>query len=475
MKSKITVLSLVVLAFIAGCKAHQSLSDATRKQLPLRYTQEEADSVSQGGLPMSAFIDDSLLMQLIDTALNLNPDLLVSLQRMAIAKAQVRAAKGALLPRADLALSGAVRRFGLFTMDGAGNAVTDITPGRVVPVDLPDLYAGVTASWEVDIWGRLRNLRKASLMGFLASAEGMHLTRSELVSGIAELYYELVAADFELEVIRETIVKQEEALNVLILQKEAARANELAVQQFNAQLLDFKSIEADTRQRVIELENALRFLTGHFNKTIERTSVKNWDFALNDIQIGVPAQLIEHRPDIRRAEFELSAVGLEVAAARKAFYPGLNILGGYGYQAFDPSLWFQSPASIAYTAFGGLFTPILNRNAIKARWLATKANQEIALQNYRQTLLTGYLEVSNSTNAFQNLRQVKLLKREQSELLIKAVSTSRELYKSARANYVELLLAQQNSLKANLEYIDAAKRFKKAQIRLYKALGGGWR
>jgi outer membrane protein TolC len=144
-------------------------------------------------------------------------------------------------------------------------------------------------------------------------------------------------------------------------------------------------------------------------------------------------------------------------------------------QAFHSSLLFTTPASIAYTALSNLFTPVLNRQGLKARLLAANSRQVQAVYQYQQTLLRGFTEVQTELSNQQNLGKVRAYKQAQSQILTQSVSTSRDLYRTARASYVEVLFAQQHALKANLELVNAVKNLRISTVNLYRALGGGWK
>ncbi|MBX2979698.1 MAG: TolC family protein [Flavobacteriales bacterium] len=470
------ILSATLLAALlfTGCATLDDPLKKPREGLPTTYA-GTTDSANVATMDWRTYFGDPLLVQLLDSAITHNFDLRMALQRMEVARASTRAARGAQLPVVGVNATAAQRRFGLYTMDGAGNISTEILPGQIVPIDLPDYYMALQASWEVDIWGRLRNQRKAAMARYMASQEAQHLVQTNLVADVALAYYELVALDNELLIIRETATKQREALDVIQQQKEAGRANELAVQQFEAQLLGTQALEKELLQRVYENENLVNFLLGRYPRPIERdiNALRKPD--PTDPAIGLPAQLLSNRPDVRASEYELLATRFDLKAARAAFYPNLNLMAGYGYQAFRTDLLFDSPSSITYQLIGNLAAPLLNRSALKAQFKAASAQQLEAMYTYQQNILRGYLEVVNELSDLRNLREALGLKQQQSEVLQRSVSTSRELYRSAKASYIEVLLSQQNALNANLEVVDLAKRQRFAAVDLYKALGGGWR
>lgn len=460
-------------ALLTGCASLEDPLKAPRQGLPATYA-DRSDTANAATMDWRLYFNDPLLVQLIDTALARNLDLQVALQRVEMARAGARAARGAQLPTGGLNTTAAMRRFGLYTMDGAGNISTEILPGKIVPIDLPDLYIALQATWEVDIWGRLRNQRKAAVSRLLASREGVHLVMTNVVADVAVAYYELVALDNELAIIRETVVRQEEALNVIERQKEAGRANELAVQQFAAQLLDTQALEKETEQRIVVTENFINLLLGRYPQPVPRDPASLAAPLPADPAVGMPSQLLRNRPDIRAAELEVIASRFDLKAARAAFLPNLNITAAYGFQAFDPALLFEHPASVAYQAVGGLITPLINRNALKARFHEASAQQLAAMYDYQERILTGHVEVVNELSDLGKLREAGDLRRQRNDVLQASVGVSRELYRNAKAGYIEVLLAQQNALSANLELVDVEKRQRFALVDLYKALGGGW-
>jgi len=466
-------ISFLIITF-SGCSALNTDLSIPEKEIPISFHNQKK-SATIAGIKWRQYFTDTLLLKLIDTAINNNMDLQMALQRIEMSRSSVKLANGALLPKVNLNVGAGVRKFGLYTMDGAGNATTEITPGQIVPENLPDYYLGLQSSWEVDIWGKLRNQRKSAVSQYLSSIEGTNFVISNLVADVAIHYNELLTLDNELDIIKQTIRKQQEALEVVKLQKEAGRANELAVQQFNAHLLNTQVLEKNALQQITETENKINFLLGRYPQAIERAKGAFFNEIPPEISAGVPSELLANRPDVRAAEFQIEASKFDLKAAKAAFYPNFNITASFGFQAFNPEFLFSSPASIAYSVMGTLVAPIINMKALEAQFNTAKANQLTAMYNYQKTILNAYVEVANELSNIHNLHQINSLKKQQSEVLKQAVDTSNELYKYARASYLEVLMAQQNALQANLELINVTKQQRISTINIYKALGGGWR
>ncbi len=472
-RSALLLCSLALLAATA-CKTLDTNVQVPTRELP-QYFLRPTDTTTIADTKWREYFQDSLLVALIDTALKNNFTLQIALQRIEFARANSGAAQGELLPKVFANAGGGVRKYGLYTMDGAGNISTEILPGKIVPINLPDISLGLQTSWEVDVWGKLRNRGESAAAQYLASVEGTRLVVTSLIAEIAVMYYDLLELDNEIDIVRRTIQKQQEALSVIQFQKDAGKTNELAVQQFEAQLISAQALEKEVLQQIFVRENILNFLLGRFPQPIRRQKESLFSALPQQIATGIPSQLLQNRPDIREAELQLQATKSDVAAAKAAFYPSLTLTAGIGFQAFDPQFIFLSPASIAYNALGGLVAPLINWNGLEAQFNTAKASQVQAMVNYQRSIVNGYVEVVNELSGIRNLRQIDSLKLQQSAVLKESVDIATELYKSAKATYLEILIAQQASLQAQFEVISIKKRQRITLVNLYKALGGGWR
>jgi outer membrane protein, multidrug efflux system len=460
-----------ILLVLSSCKTLDIA--APGNDMPLTFN-GSTDTTNIADINWRQYYNDTSLVKLIDTALANNWDLKIALQRVEIARSGVRFSKGELFPKVDGNVYAGSTRYAKYTESFAGNSTTEFE-GKNIPNPVQDYYMGLTAVWEIDIWGKLKNQRKSAISNFLASIEGRNLVVSNLVADIAISYYELIALDNELEIVRQSIRKQEEALEVVKARKETGQANELAVQQFQVLLLNLQAIEKESLQHVTEMENRINFLLGRFPQPIVREKELLFKELPNEIEFGIPSHLLLNRPDIREAEYQVQASKFDLKTAKAAFFPNVNIVSDLGFQAFDPQFLFNTPASMGYAAFGGLSAPLINRNALKLQFNNAKANQLSAIYNYQNTILNGYVEVVNELTNIQNLLELIELKKLQGEVSENSIETSTELYKNARADYLEVLFSQQNFMETRLELINAIKRRQIATVNIYKALGGGWK
>lgn len=473
MRKKVTFLVLVIFAF--SCKLPQMPAAAPDvSALPASYA-GETPMANSAELDMKMFFVSPQLRALLDTVVKHNYDLKIAMQRMEWAKAHSRQAAGLLYPQLQAGAVPSLRRFGLYTMDGAGNISTDIETGKTVPVNLPDLYLGLQTSWEIDLWGKLKNRKKAALARLLASAEGKNFVLTNLVAETAAAYFDLLAEDEILRVLDQTIVLQEQATELVRVQKQAAVVNELAVQQFEAQLLSMRNMRVDVQQRIINAEVRINMLAGRFSNPIPRDSGFYALNALPRVSEGVPSQLLTNRPDIRQAEAELVAAHADLKAARAAFLPALNITGSLGVQAYRPALLFTLPESIAYGLFAGITGPLLNRANIKGEFGKASAMQQEAVFNYQKQLNRAFLEVYRDMRMMTSLEEMYEMKLQETSILASSVQVSSDLFRTGRANYLEVLIARQNTLRSNMELIHTRRNQFLTAVNLYKSLGGGWR
>ena len=473
-KQKRYLPALLILCLIAGsCSVPAIVQRTENKSVPITYNNNR-DTVNIAMVQWRNFFTDPNLVALIDTALKNNQELLITLQEIEVVRNEIRIRQGTLVPTVGARLGIGVEKVGRYTSQGAGDASTEIKPGMEVPDPLTDFTTAAYAHWEVDIWKKLHNAKKAAITRFLATVEGKNFVLTNLVAEVANSYNELLALDSQLEIVKQNIALQQNALEIVKLQKEAARATELAVQKFAAEVLKSQSLEFDLRQRVRETENRINFLLARFPQEIPRSKNNFLQLQPAAVKTGIPSHLLANRPDIRQAEMELEAAKLDVKIARAEFYPSFEISAALGFQAFKPSYLVKFPESVLYSLAGDLAGPLINRNAIKAEFYSANARQLQAIYNYERSILNAYLEVSTQLSRIDNLGKSYELKAKQVEALTRSIEIANDLYKSARADYFEVLMTQRDALEAKLELVETKKDQLNAVISVYRNLGGGW-
>ncbi|WP_022824672.1 TolC family protein [Hymenobacter norwichensis] len=461
---------------VAGCATPKLAEKAVNRSVPASYSTAPNATPDANLAPArwKEFFTDPNLTALIDTALRNNQELNIALQEIQIARNEVQIRKGEYLPFVGLGVKAESEKAARYTLRGATEEAVNIKDDKRNPDPLQNFQIGAFASWEVDIWHKLRNARKSAALRYLSTVEGRNFTVTNLIAEIANSYYELLALDNQLLIVQQNIEIQTNALRLVKLQKESARVTELAVQRFEAQVHNTRSIQYNIQQRIVETENRINFLVGRYPQPITRNDATFNDLVPTVMQAGVPSQLLQNRPDIRQAEQQLAAAKLDVQVARASFYPSLRITGGVGFEAFKPGLVFTSPESMLYSLAGDLVAPLVNRNAIKAVYGSANAVQTQAAYQYERTVLNAYVEVANELANISNLAKSYDEKAKEVQALNQSTTIANSLFSSARAEYTEVLFTQRDALESKFDLIETKTQQLNAMVNVYRALGGGW-
>lgn len=471
-KTKYIVFSAVLLVF-SSCKTPAIVGKTENRNIPTAF-KNTTGATNSTSSPWTTYFSDTYLVALIDTALQNNQELSIMKQEIAITQNEVLARKGEYMPFVSLRAGAGVEKVGRYTQQGASEANIEIKPGRETPEPLPDFMVGAFATWEADIWHKLRNAKQAANIRYLASTEGRNFMKTNIVSEIASSYYELLALDAELSIIKQNIEIQNNALTIVRLQKESAKVTELAVKRFEALVLNTKSLQFKTEQNIVETENKINFLLGRYPQPIPRAQQDFDQLKPNVAGLGLPTELLENRPDIRKAELELAAAKIDVQVAKANFYPRLGLSAGLGLQAFNPIL-LVNPKSLLSSLTSDLIKPWINKNAITAEYYSSNSRQIQAVYNYERTVLNAYIEVTNQVSSIKNLQSAYDLKHEEVQVLNQSVVISNSLFRSARADYMEILLTQREALDSRFDLLEYKLKQMQASVNVYRALGGGWK
>mgnify|MGYP000687238511 FL=1 len=414
------------------------------------------------------FFQDSVLRSLIDTALQNNHDLKITLQELAIAKSAITAKQGALLPSVSANVGAGISKVGRYTAEGAGNVGTELTPGRKIPTVVPDLAPTLQMDWTIDLWGKLNSDKKSAVERYLASEAGQRAIKSQLVADIAENYYALLALDYKLLVMQQYIALQKNAVRIARIQKEADADTQLAVEKFEAELAKAQSDEYVLRQSIIETENNLNLLLGRLPQPIARAKSDFLQLPMPATAHALSTQLLLQRPDVVQAEHALEAAKWDVETARKEFLPSFNLSAAVGLNAFNPKYLVKLPESLIFSALGSLTAPLINKKAILANFSQADARQIEALYNYDKALMTAYIEMSTLQSKITNLKQLRQFKQKQDEALMRAVSAAQKLYLNNRATYLEVIDSERGQLDCKMELIDTKLQQLSTLIDMYR-------
>lgn len=468
-----------VALMLQACAIPTIQTKQAQTQLPAQFDQQASKQAGSpentANLNWKSFFDDPHLTALIETAVANNKEVNILAQRITMAANEVTARQGEYKPFVNFGAGVEVEKVGRYTRNGAVEESLEIKEGKAFPDPLKNTQFGLYSSWELDVWKKLRNATKVASMEYMASIEGKNFLITNLVAEVANAYYEVIALDNQLQNLEQNIEIQKNALSVTRDLQQYARATSLAVKRFEAEVKKNESKRYAIKQEITQLENRINFLLGRTPQPIERNTGGFMTLQSRVMQTGVPSQLLQNRPDIRKAELELAAADLNIAVAKANFYPSFAIKAGIGFQAFNPKYLLNTPVSLMYSLAGDVMAPLVNRNAITAAYKNASAAQIETAFDYEQTIINAYAEVSNQVSNIDNLEKNYQLKTTQVAALTDSVEVASQLFKSARADYLEILLTQREALEAKNELIETKQQQIAAVINLYRALGGGWK
>lgn len=458
---------------LSSCQIPNLRQAETGPETPSSFTGSSSSSgESSAQLHVDQFFNDPMLIRLMNEALTNNQELKILAEEIEITNNDIDVRRGAYLPFVNMKAGAGFERSSAFTPLGTAERELQYQPGRNYPDPLPDFLLAANVSWEVDIWRKLRNARDAATLRYLATSEGRNYVVTRLVAEVAEKYYDLMALDNKLKTLEQTIELQKESLRIAKAKKEAGRDTELAVQRFQAEVNKNQSETLMVKQEIIEVENRINFLAGRFPQPVERASAGFLDLKIQAVNTGIPSQLLQNRPDIRQAQRQLEAAGLDIEIAKAEFYPSLDIIGGIGFRAFNPKYFFNPDALIANTA-GELTSPLINKLAIQAEYRNANARQLQSVYNYQRIILDAFTEVINRVSMADNYGKSIEIRKQQLTALEASVNTATNLFQNARAEYSEVLFAQRDLLEARMVLIETKRKQLSAMVNTYQALGGG--
>lgn len=434
---------------------------------------ESLDTSNSASLSWHYYFTDPFLTRLIDTAVLNNQELNILLREIQISKNEIRARKGEYLPFGNLSIGSSIEKSGKYTFNGMSEE--DIKDNKVEsPRSIGEQSIIANFSWELDIWRKLRNAKEAAVKRYLSTVEGRNFVITNLVAEIANSYYELLILHSQLNIIEKNIEIQKNVLEMIKIQKEAARLNQLAVNRFEAQLINTENLQFEIKQNITISENRINFLLGRNPQHIAISTPDLNEIVPVPFSEGVPSQLLSNRADIKEAALQVEASKLDLKVAKANFYPNVTLRSGIGLESFNP-LYLINPKSIAFNLLGDMIAPLINRNGIKVTYFNANEKQLQTVINYERCILNAYIEVINELSASTNFKKSFETKLGQVEILNQSIDISTSLFKSARADYTEVLLTQREALEAKLELTEIKKKQLMTSVNLFKALGGGWR
>lgn len=451
------------LLVLAGCKVGPNFQkpDLTMPA-SFRHQGANASPASIANLPWWKVYNDSTLRRLIGTALDNNHDLRIAASRVEQARQAAAQTRSAYWPSVDL--SGGISR----GRNQAGGSPT-FTNGATGD----DAALVLGAVWELDVWGRVRRLDEASRARYFASEEGRSAVVLSLVSDVAQAYFELLELDLELSIATRTADSFRQTTKIFDQRREGGVASKLETSRAEAALAQAAAAAPDIERRIAQTENRLSILLGGAPSGIKRSSVLSDNLVPANVPAGLPADLLERRPDLRASEQNLRAANAEIGVAMAEFYPKIGLTVAFG--RVSPSLEsFRSGRGNTWSLAANATGPIFEGGRLNAQLKQARARWEEASISHQQAVLQALGEVSNALVARQKLASVRVEQTRAVEALNSAVEVATQRYIAGKASYYEVIEAQQQRYPAETALAQTKLAQLLAVVQLYKALGGGW-
>ncbi|MCY4779249.1 TolC family protein [Sphingobacterium sp. UT-1RO-CII-1] len=451
--------ALALISLLSSCMTSKNYINATHIDESLYRTDEAQDTLNMADISWQEFFNDEQLRELIDTGLKNNHDLKIELERIYKAQSLLAQSKEAFFPQ--LSIDGGVKQSRMAYPQSFGF------------VENATMYeAGLRTSWELDLWGKLKNGKKAAVYKLLQEESMQQVVQTELIAKIADYYYQLLTLDEQVSILETTIEIRKEEAETMKKLKEANIVTAAAVAQSEAGYLEAKNLLPTVQRQIHSIENALNVLLGQSPETINRNTFKI-EPLFPDVHIGIPVQLLRNRPDVRATEFELASYFEKINMARKAFYPSLTINASSGFTNFGISNWF-TPSGFFANVGGGLLQPVFSKRLNKTQLELAKSEYREKELNFKKTLLIAGQEVSdalfnyNSASEQEKQRLTQLIKLQEA-----LEYTQKLLLYHSSTNYTDVLTARQALLSAQIQMTNDRLLKYQSLIYLYRALGGG--
>ena len=452
----IIILGLATLS-LTGCKSlygtykrpEVKTDGLVRDPINDQTTLEGANDFGQ--LPWRDVFTDPNLQAIIEKTLTNNPDLLNAALNIDIAEQQLGAAKLAFLPSLALAPQGTITHFGEHV---------EATKSYTLPL---------ASSWEIDLFGNLRNAKKAAQMAMIQMQDYKVAVQTKLICNVANLYYTLLMLDRQNKIVTDMDTLTKSTWDMMQLQMDYGRARSTSVQSAQSAYYGVQARATDIKKQTREVENSLSLLMGEPVHSIARGTLDNQKLPSN-FSGGIGVEILSNRADVHANEMALAKCFYNVNQARARFYPSLSITASGGWSNGNGMV---NPAKLLFNAIGKLTQPIFMQGKLRAGLRVAEDQYKIAYNKWQNSVLTAGSEVSNALVAYNAAEEKDVLYTKQIEILKKNVEQTQMLYNQSSSSYLEVITAQQNLLNAEISQVQDQFSKLQAIVNLYYALGGG--
>jgi multidrug efflux system outer membrane protein len=459
---KKAIILLVVVLLLAGCAVGPDYKRPA-VDIPQSFRFEDKEAKDLANTTWWQQFDDPILNELIQIALQENKDVKVAAARIEQFVGQYVTTRAAFFPQIGAGASGGIQRV-------TENGFVPLSSGVDNPNDVWGIF--LNGNWEIDIWGKIRRATEAARAGILSSEEGRRTVILTLVAAVASTYIDLRDADREMEISKKTAEAYKESLRIFELRFKEGFSSSIEVNMIKAEYEQALSRISFYRKTIPQIENALSVLLGRNPGPIPRGKPLD-ELALPDVPAGLPSDLLEQRPDIRRTEQDLIAANAQIGVAKSFYYPAISLTAAFGFSSTDLSKLFRSDAQ-AWSFAAPVIAPIFTAGAIKGQVKSAEALQRELVIRYQQAIQTAFREVDDSLVDQKHTR-------DQLEALGRRTTALREYARLAQVrfdegytSYLEVLDSNRSLFDAELNYAQTKATLFRAFVNLYKAMGGGW-
>ena len=449
------IIIIVLLSGVSSCKMGKDYvrSEHLSADSCLQFA---TDSTTYADMPWWEVYTDTLLIDLINTALKNNKDINIATERIHEYMALRRMTVSKLFPT----LGANIEYGGVSNKNSEG-----------VRVSKNEFEAKATIAWEVDIWGKLRRQKEAATADLIGIIENKHTVEMFLIAQVAEQYFEIVALNSKLNIVKQTIDARKEASRIALLRFKGGLTSEIAYRQAQVELAETQVILPAVEQDIVFRNNALSFLLGSTSAPMITSSKLEANSLPDYIPAGLPSTLINRRPDIRESEQALIAANANVGIAKAEFFPSLSLTGSLGFESPDLSNFFRTPI---WGHAANLLSPVFQYGKNKGRFEAAKAVREQKVLAYQKSVLNGFREVSDGVTRFQKSKVIRKLNEELEISARNYLKLAKLQYINGVVAYIDVLDAQRKLFEAEIDLNTSVRNEYLSLVSLYKALGGGW-
>lgn len=424
--------------------------------LPALLDSTATDTTSIADFRWWELYTDTTLQKLIRETLEHNKDMLTAAARLKEMAAQRRIAYADMFPQVNGRL---------YTDKEAENYGGDNYKST------PEYTAKFIASWELDLWGNLRWAKDKSMAQFVQAVENRRALQMTLVAQVAQAYFELVALDNELAIVKQTLSAREESVRLARLRFNGGLTSEAVYQQAQVELARTATLVPDLERSIALKENDINFLAGRYPEKVERSHHPQ-DIRLPEtLPAGLPSSLLERRPDVRAAEEALIAANADVGIAYTNLFPRITLTAHYGLESEEFKDFLHSPY---HFLSANLLTPLFAMGKNRAALKAKKAAYEQAVHQYEKAVLSAFKDARNAMVEFNKVQDIYDSRLKLEQAARKSTSLTRTQYMNGYISYLDWLDAQRTYLDAQIALSNAVRDKQIAMVQLYKALGGGW-